>query len=177
MDRKKLVDSILLKDSRKMLVSSCVNSFFPSPALTSVFILNESNLSMVYINNWRTFLEKMHKLGEHTFTMKTCIMIYEGKIKYLPLVPVDQPERKEIMKADIRKLTIDYLANCLRVCKNNPDEVDMVSNTIISLMEFLVECEDVSFLFEDVWRMLYQHRYEDVFFECLEPFIVMKKIR
>lgn len=151
-----------------------------------LFIDNQKIIQKITFTNWKTPILNEVKNKNFTIAMKLMIEIYKGNSRNFSNIPSNSAEKTKEMGPIIEEISKQYIKNYFESfwsVENSKNENSINfskmrdENFFYIIMEFLIECEKLDYLFCKIYQDFEKMEKNIQFIECLEPFIIYQKIK
>ena len=141
----------------------------------NIYILSRNSFNHIQLFSWEKCLDNMKSNFDWITLFCVGIDIYKGNsnIKTLDDIPNDTYIRKTRVKYVLKKLLKEYFTININENLNLNSNFDFVNITI----ETCINIEELDFLLHDIYNIINQKGFGDLFLERVEPFILKDKIK
>jgi len=169
----KLRAKLSFADSKKVLRIFYGGSIHTSWKTHEMLILGESSVYKVRPMSALEYLDNLCKNNEWLKFLTVGLQVYRLNIKEFR-VPLDLAKRRNFMLPFFREKIGTYLEEQF---KKEGESKEYYQEFMLSLIDFFVEIEDSEFLFNFCLRKVTEFSLQDIFLECLEPFLLNGKVK
>ena len=179
-----IINQINLKTPEKNYKQTYINSITQNFENNKIGVLSNNCIYILELISYEDCLKKFQLKEKWMDMFILGIEIYKGKLTCLKGIPLNEEERKKVLRKYLQQLIAVYIiADDMnqknKYNKNNIHQIEDLKHTekkIEIIIEFCLEIEGYDFLLDKILNMYENKGHGDLFLSKLESFILYDKL-